>query len=161
MAKASLMNASPMKIRAARRDDLRALLALYADDGFGRTREAATSGADYERAFHAIAADANHLPIVGKVDVEIVATLLLSFLPGPSRSGAWRAQIEGKRVSAPLRGRGWGKQRRGWAITKARRRGCELVQLTSDRRRSAAHRFYEDVGFEATHHGFKTTLDIQ
>lgn len=150
-----------MSIRVARRDDLPALLALYADDEFGRTREAAAPDPAYESAFDAIAADANHLLVVGEVDGEVVATLLLSFLPGLSRHGAWRAQIESMRVSGPLRGRGLGKRLLGWAVTEARRRGCELVQLTSDRRRPEAHRFYEDAGFEATHLGFKMILEIR
>ena len=158
LAKALRMTDHPMSIRPARQGDLPALIALYADDDLGKTREAAAPDAAYEDAFDAISADPNHLLIVGEVDGEIVATLLLSFLPGLSRHGAWRAQIESMRVSAKLRGRGLGRHLLDWAVAEARRRDCTLVQLTSDRRRSAAHRFYERAGFEASHLGFKLTL---
>jgi GNAT superfamily N-acetyltransferase len=153
------MTDTPMHIRQARREDLAALVALYADDVLGQTREAGAADAGYEQAFEAISADPNHMLTVGEIDGEIVATLLLSFLPGLSRNGAWRAQIEAMRVAGPLRGRGLGRQLLDWAVEEARARGCRLVQLTSDRRRPEAHRFYEDAGFEPTHLGFKLSLE--
>jgi len=153
------MTDAPMHIRPARREDLAALVALYADDVLGQTREAGAADAGYEQAFEAISADPNHMLTVGEIDGEIVATLLLSFLPGLSRNGAWRAQIEAMRVAGPLRGRGLGRQLLDWAVEEARARGCRLVQLTSDRRRPEAHRFYENAGFEPTHLGFKLSLE--
>lgn len=147
-----------MTIRPARRDDLPALIALYTDDDLGRTREAVAHDPAYEQAFDAIADDPNHLLIVGEIEGELVATLLLSFLPGLSRRGAWRAQIEAMRVAGAKRGHGLGRQLLDWAVTEARRRDCRLVQLTSDRGRPDAHRFYEAAGFEATHLGFKLVL---
>lgn len=101
----------------------------------------------------------NQILVVGEQDSKIVATLLLSFLPGLSRHGAWRAQIEAMRVSGSLRGQGIGKSLLDWSVAEARNRGCALVQLTSDRRRTDAHRFYERAGFEPTHFGYKMSLE--
>ncbi|WP_323769054.1 GNAT family N-acetyltransferase [Antarctobacter sp.] len=153
------MTHSRLSIRLARQGDLSALIALYADDDIGKTRDVARPDPAYQSAFDAIEADPNHLLVVGEVDGEIAATLLLSFIPGLSRHGAWRAQIEAMRVARTLRGHGMGNELLDWAIEEARNRGCSLVQLTSDRRRTEAHRFYERAGFEATHFGFKLSLE--
>ena len=135
------------------------MLALYADDILGQDREAATLDDAYLSAFETIDADPNHVLAVGELDGEVVGTLLLSFLPGLARHGAWRAQIEAMRVAGHLRGRGFGNQLLDWAIAEAKRRGCGLVQLTSDRQRPDAHRFYERAGFVPSHVGFKMILD--
>ena len=90
---------------------------------------------------------------------DVVGTLQLSFLPGLSRRGELRAQIEGVRVRADHRGAGVGEALIRWALAEARRRGCGLVQLTTDRSRRDAHRFYERLGFVASHVGFKLALD--
>lgn len=153
------MTNTPLSIRLARQCDLPALIALYGDDDIGVTREATAPDQAYQDAFAAIDADPNHLLLVGEVDGTIAATLLLSFLPGLSRHGAWRAQIEAMRVARSLRGQGVGRDLLDWAVEEARRRGCSLVQLTSDSRRTEAHRFYERAGFEATHSGFKRSLE--
>ena len=153
------MAADTLFIRAATRDDLPALLALYADDIFGQAREAATLDEAYLSAFKTIDADPNHVLAVGVLDGEVGGTLLLSFLPGLARHGAWRAQIEAMRVAGHLRGRGLGSQLLDWVIVEARRRGCGLVQLTSDRERTDAHRFYERARFVASHVGFKMNLE--
>lgn len=153
------MTQNGLSIRPARPGDLPALIALYGDDDLGRTREATEPDEAYQSAFNAVHADPNHLLVVGERDGVIAATLLLSFIPGLSRHGAWRAQIEAMRVAQALRGLGLGKALLDWAIEEARRRGCTLVQLTSDRRRADAHRFYERAGFEPTHLGFKMTLE--
>jgi GNAT superfamily N-acetyltransferase len=87
-----------------------------------------------------------------------VATLQLSFIPGLARRGALRAQIEAVRVADACRGGGLGAAMMVWAIGEARRRGCALVQLTSDKSRTSAHRFYERLGFVATHEGMKLAL---
>jgi len=146
-------------IRHARENDLAALIALYGDDDIGVTREATEPDDVYHRAFDAIQSDPNHVLVVGELDEKIVATLLLSFLPGLSRHGAWRAQIEAMRVARAWRGQGLGQSLLDWSIGEARRRGCALVQLTSDRRRAEAHRFYERAGFEASHLGYKLPLE--
>ena len=112
----------------------------------------------YERAFDAIDADPAHLLVVGELDGDVVATFQLSYIPGFSRKGSWRAQIEAVRVADVLRGQGVGALMIRWAIDQARERGCSLVQLTTDKSRVAAHRFYERLGFVASHEGMKLTL---
>jgi GNAT superfamily N-acetyltransferase len=148
-----------LSIRHARESDLAALIALYGDDDIGVTREAGEPDDTYQSAFDAIQKDPNHVLVVGELDGQIVATLLLSFLPGLSRHGAWRAQIEAMRVASSQRGQGLGRSLLDWSIGEARRRGCALVQLTSDRRREDAHRFYERAGFKASHFGYKLSFE--
>ena len=89
----------------------------------------------------------------------VVATLQLTVIPGLARRGSLRGQIEAVRVHEDLRGRGLGEALMTWAIDEARRRGCTLVQLTSDKRREDARRFYERLGFTASHEGFKLRVD--
>ena len=88
----------------------------------------------------------------------MVATFQLSFLPGISRRGAWRSQIEGVRVAASVRGQGIGNLMMQWAIDESRRRGCTVMQLTTHKSRTAAHRFYGRLGFAADHEGMKLPL---
>jgi len=95
---------------------------------------------------------------VAERDGQIVGTLQLSFLPGLARRGALRAQIEAVRVAQGERGSGLGAAMMGWAIEEARRRGCALVQLTTDKSRADAHRFYARLGFVASHEGMKLAL---
>lgn len=152
---------SELLIRLAKRSDLEALIALYADDDLGMARESGEPDDRYLAAFEAIEGDPNHLLAVGERNSEIVATLLLSFLPGLSRHGAWRAQIEAMRVARAMRGHGLGKEILDWAVQEASARNCDLVQLTSDRQRPDAHRFYEKAGFQPSHVGFKLFLDEQ
>lgn len=89
---------------------------------------------------------------------EVVGTMQLSFIPGLSRRGALRAQIEAVRVRGDYRGQGLGRAMFDWAIGEARRRGCALVQLTTDKTRTDAHRFYDGLGFVASHEGLKLEL---
>lgn len=145
-------------LRRARKGDLPRMLALLADDQLGATRESADDLVPYERAFDAIDADPAHLLVVGELDGDVVATFQLSYIPGLSRKGSWRAQIEAVRVSEVLRGQGVGALMIQWAIDQARERGCSLVQLTTDKSRVSAHRFYERLGFVASHEGMKLTL---
>lgn len=114
--------------------------------------------APYERAFASIDADPAHLLVVVQDGDDVVGTLQLTFLPGLSRSGALRAQVEAVRVRADRRGAGLGEALLRWALAEAGRRGCGLVQLTSDESRADAHRFYERLGFVASHTGFKFAL---
>lgn len=152
------------RLRQASPADLPAIVRLLADDSLGAGRERAGDMAPYERAFAAIDADPSHLLIVGELlpagnaQAPVVATFQLSFLPGISRQGAWRAQIEGVRVADSLRGQGLGNVMVQWAIDESRRRGCTLMQLTTHKTRRAAHRFYERLGFEASHEGMKLPL---
>ncbi|UUV29838.1 GNAT family N-acetyltransferase [Amycolatopsis roodepoortensis] len=144
-----------MIIREARREDVAAIVGMLADDQIGSTRDSAEDLAPYLAAFEQIDADPAHLLIVADDDGEAVGTLQLSIIPGLARKGALRGQIEAVRVRTSHRGSGLGGELMRWAIDESRRRGCALVQLTSDVKREDAHRFYERLGFEATHTGFK------
>jgi GNAT superfamily N-acetyltransferase len=147
-------------LRRAVPADLPEVVAMLAADQLGVTREAADDLEPYRAAFDAIAADPAHLLVVA-VDGDgdrVIGTMQLTFIPGLARRGAWRAQIEAVRVHQDVRGGGVGGQMIGWAIEEARRRGCALVQLTTDKRRTDAHRFYERLGFVASHEGMKLAL---
>lgn len=145
-------------LRRATSDDVPCIVQLLAADQLGATRDGAADGDDlapYLQAFAAIDADPAHLLVVATAGADVVGTLQLSFLPGLARRGALRAQVEAVRVHADHRGRGLGTALLGWAVDEARRRGCALVQLTTDKSRADAHRFYERLGFAASHEGFK------
>jgi GNAT superfamily N-acetyltransferase len=146
--------------RRARPEDLTVIVGLLADDPIGRTRESGAAELDecYADAFAAIERDPNQLLAVAERDGRVVGMLQLSFIPGLTRRGMWRGQIEGVRVASAERGGGIGRAMIEWAIAESRRRGCGLVQLTSDKRRSRAHEFYEALGFQATHEGYKLPL---
>lgn len=149
----------PVQLRTATADDVPGLVALLADDQLGATREDADGDLrPYLDAFSAIDADPAHLLVVAERSEALLGTLQLSFLPGLARGGAWRAQIEAVRVSGEARGRGLGRAMIEWSIAEATRRNCALVQLTTDKRRKDAHRFYERLGFAASHEGMKRLL---
>ncbi|RJL30950.1 GNAT family N-acetyltransferase [Bailinhaonella thermotolerans] len=144
--------------RLARRDDVAAIVALLADDVLGAGREAAADLDVYLRAFDAVAADPNNELIVADAGGEVAGTMQLTFIPGLSRSGTLRAQIEAVRVAADRRGEGLGRTMIEWGIARAAERGCGLVQLTTDKKRPDALRFYESLGFTASHEGLKLAL---
>jgi GNAT superfamily N-acetyltransferase len=145
-------------VRRAVAADVRSIVDLIAADQIGATRDGGDL-APYERAFAAIDADPAQLLIaVADSSGAVVGTLQMTFLPGLARRGSLRAQIEAVRIHPDLRGRGLGNALFGWAIDEARRRDCALVQLTSDKRRTEAHRFYGRLGFAASHDGFKMRL---
>ena len=147
-----------MIFREAARADLPAIISLLADDVLGKARDFSTVDDAYERAFAEIAADPRNLLIVADDDRDVVACLQLTYIPGLGRHGAERAQIEAVRVRSDRRGQGLGAELIGWAIEQARSRGCALVQLTTDKSRVDAHRFYTRLGFVASHEGMKLTL---
>ena len=91
-------------------------------------------------------------------DGVVVGAMQLSFIPGLSFKGAWRGQIESVRISSPMRGSGLGRKMLQWAIGMCRDRRCAMVQLTMHKSRDDTHRFYESLGFAATHEGFKLAL---
>lgn len=148
-------------LRQAKRDDVPAIVELLAADQLGGTRDSVRDDADlaaYEAAFSAIDADPAHLLLVAESGGQVVGTMQLSILPGLARRGALRAQIEAVRVSESTRGSGVGAAMMQWAIDEAGRRGCALIQLTSDKSRTSAHRFYQRLGFVASHEGMKLKL---
>jgi GNAT superfamily N-acetyltransferase len=148
-------------LRSARREDVPAIVELIAADQVGATRDGVRDESDrnaYDQAFVAISADPAHLLLVAESAGQIVGTMQLSFLPGLARRGALRAQIEAVRIAESARGGGLGGAMMTWAIEEARRRGCALVQLTSDKSRTDAHRFYARLGFVASHEGMKLKL---
>jgi ribosomal protein S18 acetylase RimI-like enzyme len=146
--------------RKATQVDLPAILGLLADDRLGKTREAVGSSLhkDYLSAFQQIEHDNNQLLVVFEIENSIIGCLQISFIPGLSRQGMLRGQIEGVRVSRNHRGAGYGQQMLQWAIDTCRSRGCGLVQLTSDKTRLDALRFYDALGFERSHEGLKLHL---
>jgi ribosomal protein S18 acetylase RimI-like enzyme len=153
------MSSNPtLLIRDAVASDLPAIVALLADDPFGREREAVPLDPAYARALAAIEADPNNRQLVAIEGGDIVGCFQLTFIPGLGRRGRWRAQIESVRVATDRRGGGRGAAMMAWAIDRARERGCALVQLTTDKRRDDAHRFYRRLGFVATHEGMKLLL---
>lgn len=147
-------------IRLARRDDVPAIVRLLADDALGATREQPGEplAQAYWDAFDAIAAQRGNALLVAEVSGEVAGCLQLTVIPGLSRTGMTRGQIEGVRVGAAHRGRGIGEALVRAAVERAREHGCGLVQLTTDRARADAQRFYERLGFEASHVGMKLTL---
>ena len=154
-----LSDGADITLRRAESKDLPSIIDLLADDPLGSTREGTDVGyGPYEHAFEEISADPRQLVVVAVDEEEIVGTLQLTVIPGLSRRGARRAQIEGVRVSQRYRSRGLGAAMIQWAIAESASRQCVLVQLTSDKSRVDAHRFYERLGFAATHEGFKMSL---
>ncbi len=144
--------------RPARREDVPLIVALLADDPIAAAREGDPSDEAYLAAFQAIAADPRQELVVAEADGEVVGTMQLTFVPGLSRRGGERALIEAVRVGASMRGQGLGRAMMRWAIDRARERGCRMVQLTSDKARADAHRFYTSLGFVDSHVGFKLGL---
>lgn len=147
-------------IRRATGADLAAIVRLLADDVLGQARENPGPPLDpcYAEAFAAIERDPNQFLAVAEDGGGVVGCLQLSFIPGLSRRGLWRGQIESVRVAAARRGGGLGRSLFAWAIDECRRRGCGLVQLTTDKARPDALRFYESLGFVASHEGMKLAL---
>jgi GNAT superfamily N-acetyltransferase len=134
---------------------------LLADDELGAARERweLPLPPAYRAAFDAIAADPNNELVVACVDGRVVGVLQLTFTPYVLHQGAWRATIEGVRVDSGLRSRGIGAALFAFAFARARARGCRVVQLTTDKRRPDAKRFYERLGFVASHEGMKRPLE--
>ncbi|MET8950576.1 N-acetyltransferase family protein [Streptomyces sp. NPDC004393] len=147
-----------LEIRRAVVEDVPAIVALLADDPLGAQRESPDDLTAYLAALDRIDSDPNQHLMVAVRDDRIIGTLQLTIIPGLSRKGANRSIIEGVRIHAEERGSGLGTQLIEWAIDESRRLDCQLVQLTSDISRTDAHRFYERLGFEASHVGFKIRL---
>jgi GNAT superfamily N-acetyltransferase len=146
--------------RRASRDDVHCIVGMLADDPLGATREAFTAPLpeSYYRAFDAIDRDPHNELVVATIGGKVIAVLQMTFIPYLTYQGGWRALIEGVRVSATVRSGGVGRKLFLWAIERARQRNCHVVQLTSDKARPDAIRFYEGLGFVATHEGMKLHL---
>ncbi|MYZ06090.1 GNAT family N-acetyltransferase [Streptomyces sp. SID2999] len=147
-----------LAIRPATPDDIPAIVAMLADDPLGAQRESPDDLTPYLVAFERLDTDPNQHLVVAVRDGRVIGTLQLTIIPGLSRKGATRSLIEAVRIHADERGSGLGSELIQWAVDTSRRLGCHLVQLTSDKTRTDAHRFYERLGFTASHEGFKLSL---
>jgi ribosomal protein S18 acetylase RimI-like enzyme len=147
-------------MRRAITPDVPGIVALLADDDLGRGREDASAEAlpRYRDAFATLDRDPNQMPVVLLIEGRVAGYLQITFIPGLSRQGAWRGLIESVRIDKSLRGRGLGDKLMRFAIEECRARGCKLVQLTTDKTRADAHRFYTRLGFVASHQGMKLGL---
>ena len=142
----------------AQRADIPDLITLLADDVLGSTRESAELDA-YLAAFDDIAADPNQfLAVIRDATDTVCGTLQLTLIPGLARGGAKRLQVEAVRLSPSTRGKGLGSAVFSWAHAWGRSHGAVLAQLTTDVKRTEAHRFYDAVGYSATHKGYKLHL---
>ncbi|GGS53139.1 GNAT family acetyltransferase [Streptomyces badius] len=149
---------SDLEIRPATPEDLPAVVAMLADDPLGAQRESPDDLTPYQEAFRRLADDPNQHVVVAVRQDRVVGTLQLTIIPGLSRRGSTRSIVEGVRIHGDERGSGLGTQLIQWAVDESRRQNCQLVQLTSDVTREDAHRFYERLGFTASHVGFKLAL---
>ncbi|WP_217234901.1 GNAT family N-acetyltransferase [Streptomyces sp. AC555_RSS877] len=147
-----------IEIRPAMAKDIPAIVAMLADDPLGAQRESPDDLIPYLTALDRLSTDPHQHVMVAVREGRVVGTLQLTIIPGLSRRGSTRSIVEGVRVHADERGSGLGTQLIEWAIGESRRQGCQLVQLTSDNTRTDAHRFYERLGFTASHVGFKLQL---
>jgi ribosomal protein S18 acetylase RimI-like enzyme len=150
----------PLKFRQAVREDLPEIVRMLADDFLGATREQYENPLpeSYTKAFEEIEAYKNNELIVVEKEGEIVGAFQLTFTPSISFQGGKRATIESVRTHEKYRGQGIGKEMMRWAINRAREENCVFLQLTTNAERQEAHRFYENLGFKASHLGMKLYL---
>lgn len=146
-----------IRFRPANAEDVPAVVALLTDDVLGAGRERQADAA-YLAAFHRMRDEGHNHLIVGEDGCRIVATYQITFISGLSLRAARRAQVESVRVASDLRGRGIGAALMADAEDRARAAGCGLMQLTTNRSRADAHRFYERLGFTPSHIGYKREL---
>jgi GNAT superfamily N-acetyltransferase len=153
---------SDLTIRLATPDDLETLIALYADDQYGASRDGLTAETEpvYRAALERVAAEPSTAIHVAEKDGRLVGTFQLTITPGLAQKGMVRATIEAVRIDGALRGQGLGRAMMALAIKAARARGATMMQLTSNAGRRDAHRFYEALGFAKSHTGFKLKLDM-
>jgi ribosomal protein S18 acetylase RimI-like enzyme len=153
-----MFRVSDIEIRRAAEDDIPAIVRMLLEGTVDPSRESPDDLTPYRRAFAGLAADPNQYLMVAERNGQVIGTLQLTVIPGLSRAGSSRGLVEAVRVAEAARGSGLGTILMEWAIEESRRRGCRLVQLTSDVQRTDAHRFYERLGFTASHVGFKLKL---
>lgn len=149
-----------LAFRAAKHEDLGALIALLSSDLLGSQREDSSNQVNnaYISAFEAIVQDKNNELLVAEFEGALIGMLQITFIPYLTHIGSWRCLIEGVRIHKDFRGRGFGEEIFEYAFNQAKDKGCNIVQLTSDKQRPDAIRFYEKLGFEASHVGFKLVL---
>ncbi|WP_432026767.1 GNAT family N-acetyltransferase [Streptomyces sp. 1222.5] len=147
-----------LEIRGATPGDLPAIVAMLADDPLGAQRESPHDLSPYRAALECLDADPNQHLVVAEREGRVIGTLQLTIIPGLSHKGATRALIEAVRIHSDERGSGLGSRLIEWAVDRSRQLNCVMVQLTSDKTRTDAHRFYERLGFTASHEGFKMRL---
>ncbi|MEU2241842.1 GNAT family N-acetyltransferase [Streptomyces sp. NPDC018338] len=147
-----------LTLRPATRAELPAVLALLADEDAVVDPASITVTEAYERAFAAIEADPRNEMLVLTDGERVLGCLQITYIPGLGKGGAERALIEAVRIRADRRGGGLGRELMERAVARARARGCALVQLTSNKQRTEAHRFYASLGFARSHDGFKLPL---
>jgi len=154
------MTEPPLSFRVATRADLDDIVRLLADDPLGSRRETYASPLpeSYRTAFEKIEKDPNNELVVATLAGRVVGVMQVTFIPYLTYRGSWRALIEGVRVDSSVRSGGIGRKMFEWAIERAKQRGCHLVQLTSDKSRPDAIRFYESLGFVPSHEGLKLHL---
>ena len=146
--------------REAELKDLERIVEMLSDDPLGSKRERyeLPLPSSYISAFKAIDTDRNNELIIAELTNQIIGVMQITFTPYITYQGGWRATIEGVRISREARGTGAGRKMIEYAVERARARGCHLIQLTTDKARDDALRFYETLGFKATHHGMKMKL---
>lgn len=149
---------SDIVFRPAATEDIPAIVAMLADDALGAQRESPHDLTPYHAAWRQMQASGNTLQVVGVTDGEVVATMQLTVIPGLSHQGASRLLIEAVRVDGSRRGGGIGTRLIEWAIAYGRGHGCNMVELTTNKSRADAHRFYERLGFEQSHFGYKMKI---
>ncbi|MGF2614427.1 GNAT family N-acetyltransferase [Rossellomorea vietnamensis] len=149
-----------LTFREAGEQDVDTIVKMLSDDILGSKRERYEHPLpdSYIQAFKAIDKDPNNELIVACLEGEVIGVQQITFTPYLTHQGGWRATIEGVRTSSRVRGLGAGTEMMEWAIQRAEERGCHLIQLTTDKQRPEALRFYEKIGFEATHEGMKLKL---
>ena len=147
-----------MALREARREDVPFIVAMLADDHLGKGREQLDDLTPYLRALEAIQADPHNTQYVWEENGEVLGCLQLTVIPGLSQQGAWRGQVEGVRTRGDRRGSGIGQKMMVAVMQIARDKGCAQMQLTTNKSRLDAHRFYRNLGFEQSHEGMKKKL---
>ncbi|CEI82738.1 aminoalkylphosphonic acid N-acetyltransferase [Oceanobacillus oncorhynchi] len=154
---------SQMHFRKAQKEDLPAIVRLLADDelGSGRERYEDPLPEEYDQSFDAIEAQIGNQVILALEEEEVIGCIQLTIIPGLARLGMKRAQIEGVRVDKKYRGKRVGEALFKEAIAIAKAEKCGLVQLTTDKQRNDAHRFYERLGFSASHEGMKLIFKME
>lgn len=149
-----------LSFRPATAADLPFIIKLIVEDGVVATGDdlASATGPDYTTALAAIDADPNQELVIAELGGEAVGMFQLTYIPGLMRRGMWRGLVEGVHIAPSHRNQGLGGEMMEWAIERCRERGCGMVQLTSNKKRVDAHRFYRRLGFEQSHEGFKLML---